>query len=86
MRMLRDITDIEEFMKAVDRCSKDVMLYGTGDNYRCEFNLKSALSKYIAIGRLCEEQGDSYEVFCSPEDEQYLMKFFADKQERDKNR
>ena len=41
------------------------------------FNLKSVMSRYIAIGRLCDDHGDEYEVFCmNREDERFLIQFF----------
>lgn len=43
-----------------------------------EFNMKSYLSEFIALGRLCEEGGDYYELFCSTEDEPYLLEFFQE--------
>ena len=42
------------------------------------FNLKSAMSEYIALGRLLSEQGDSLELFASNrEDEGLLLAFLA---------
>ena len=42
------------------------------------FNLKSAMSEYIALGRLLSEQGDSLELFASNhEDEGLLLSFLA---------
>ena len=35
------------------------------------------MSRYIAIGRLCDDHGDEYEVFCmNREDERFLIQFF----------
>ena len=40
------------------------------------FNLKSAMSEYIALGRLLGEQGDSLELFADRrEDEARLLNF-----------
>ena len=42
------------------------------------FNLKSAMSEYVALGRLLSEQGDSLELFASNrEDEGLLLSFLA---------
>ena len=77
-RFLSNIHDIENFMKAVSKCKHDVLLI-KNDNSE-QFNLKSNLSEYIAIGRLCEEHGSDYEIFCqSAADESNLLKFFYDK-------
>ena len=57
---LNNVTDVQKFVAAVNACSSDVYLRSQeGD----QFNLKSSLSQYIAIGRLLEESGDSLELF-----------------------
>lgn len=77
-RFLSNIHDIENFMKAVAKCKNDVYLIKNDKSE--QFNLKSVLSEYIAIGRLCEEHGTDYEIFCqSAADESNLLKFFYDK-------
>lgn len=74
-KFLRNIKDIEAFQNAIRECVGDVWLY---KNDRTEqFNLKSTLSQYIALGRLCDEHGDEYEIFCQfPKDEGILLKYF----------
>ena len=43
------------------------------------FNLKSALSEYIALGQLLSEQGDNLELFADHrEDEAKLINFLAE--------
>ncbi len=43
------------------------------------FNLKSALSEYIALGQLLSEQGDNLELFADKrEDEAKLISFLAE--------
>ena len=43
------------------------------------FNLKSAMSEYIALGRLLSEQGDSLELFADRrEDEARLLHFLGE--------
>ena len=43
------------------------------------FNLKSAMSEYIALGRLLSEQGDSLELFADRrEDEGRLLHFLGE--------
>lgn len=75
MMLLKNINDIDNFVDAVSRCRGDVILRSIDG--REEFNLKSILSRYIAIGELCKDHGDRYEVFCmNPSDEGYMLNFF----------
>ena len=75
MMLLKNAKDIDNLIKAVDRCRSDVLLRSTDG--REEFNLKSVLSRYVAIGELCKDHGDSYEIFCMDKaDEGYMMDFF----------
>ena len=75
MMLLKNAKDINSLIDAVDKCSGDVILRSMDGSE--EFNLKSQLSRYIAIGRLCEEHGDEYEVFCMDRnDNPYMYQFF----------
>ena len=75
MMLLKNAKDIDNLIKAVDRCRGDVLLRSTDG--REEFNLKSVLSRYVAIGELCKDHGDSYEIFCmNKADEAYMLNFF----------
>ena len=75
MMLLKNAKDIDSLIEAVNRCRGDVLLRSTDG--REEFNLKSVLSRYVAIGELCKDHGDSYEVFCMDRaDEGYMMNFF----------
>ena len=75
MMLLKNAKDIDNLIKAVERCRDDVLLRSTDG--REEFNLKSVLSRYVAIGELCKDHGDSYEIFCmNRADEVYMMQFF----------
>lgn len=77
LMLLKNVHDIDAFMNAVNRCRDDVILRSC--DMTEEFNLKSTLSKYIAIGELCKDHGDSYEVFCmNKADEIYMMEFFRE--------
>lgn len=71
---ISDMKTLNGFLGAVDKCGGNVYLISTfGDKY----NLKSALSKYIAIGELLSENGDKLELFCEQKgDEGYFMEFF----------
>ncbi len=70
---LKNVKEVEQFRKAVKECTGDVYLKSVDGDV---FNLKSALSEYIALGRLLSEQGDSLELFASTrEDEAKLLSF-----------
>lgn len=76
-RFLKNIRDLEAFQQAVSQCEGDVWLR-KNDNTE-EFNLKSVLSRYIALGKLADEHGEDYEVFCQlTSDESRLLKYFYD--------
>lgn len=80
MMLLKNATDIQALIEAVAKCKGDVMLVSV--DRREEFNLKSTLSQYMAIARLCEDHGDEYEIFCmNHNDEGYMMQFFHDLKE-----
>ena len=75
MMLLRNAKDIDAIIKAVAECHGDVILRHI--NGHEEFNLKSTLSQYMAIARLCEDHGDEYELFCmNRADEQRMLQFF----------
>ena len=75
MMLLKNAKDIDNLIQAVNRCRGDVLLRSTDG--REEFNLKSVLSRYVAIGELCKDHGDRYEVFCmNRADEGYMLNFF----------
>lgn len=77
MMLLKNLKDINMFINSLDKCSGTVILRSVDGSE--EFNLKSKLSQYIAIGKLCEEHGDEYEVFCSNKaDESYMLGFFVE--------
>ena len=64
---LQNIHEVEDFRKVIHQEPE-------GD----VFNLKSAMSEYIALGRLLSEQGDRLELFASNhEDEGLLLSFLA---------
>ena len=76
MMLLKNAKDIDNLVDAVNHCRGDVILRSIDG--REEFNLKSVLSRYIAIGELCKDHGDRYEVFCmNLSDEGYMLKFFS---------
>lgn len=75
MMLLKNAKNIESLIEAVAECKGDVILRRMDGSET--FNLKSTLSRYIAIARLCEDHGDEYEVFCTNKiDEAYMLRFF----------
>lgn len=77
MKMLRNINNVNALQAAVASCQDSVILKSADG--REEYNLKSALSLLMGIGRLCGEHGDEYEVFCTNRaDEGYMLKFFRE--------
>ena len=74
-RFLRNINDLEAFRAAIKECKGDVYLLNQDKSE--QFNLKSQLSEFIALGKLAEKHGDQYEIFCQlPSDEGFLLKYF----------
>lgn len=67
---------VERFIEAVGRCKGAVWLTSQdGDQY----NLKSYLSQYVAIGALLSEHGDELELWCgNKEDEANFRQFFTE--------
>ena len=73
---LVNIKEVEQFRKVVRECEGDVYLKSTEGDV---FNLKSAMSEYIALGRLLSEQGDSLELFADRrEDEGRPLHFLGE--------
>ena len=73
---LRSEADVQEFLDVVKSCEGDVYLRSPEGDI---FNLKSSLSRYVAVGRLVEEEGDSLELFADRrEDRARLMALVAD--------
>lgn len=71
---LSNISEVNDFLRTVDRCSGDVWLESIDGD---KINLKSKLSQYVAINALISCEGESLELFCSnPEDEPKFFKFF----------
>ena len=70
---LKNIKEVEAFRKVIHECEGDVYLKSPEGDV---FNLKSAMSEYIALGQLLSEQGDNLELFASRrEDEARLIAF-----------
>ena len=72
---LQNVHEVEDFRNVIHQCKDDVFLKSQEGDV---FNLKSAMSEYIALGQLLSEQGDSLELFASNrEDEALLLNFLT---------
>ena len=73
---LKNIKEVDAFRTVIHTCTGDVYLKSQDGDV---FNLKSALSEYIALGQLLSEQGDNLELFADKrEDEAKLISFLAE--------
>lgn len=73
--LLKNATDINNLVAAIAKCRGDVLLRSVDGTE--EFNLKSTLSQYMGIARLCAEKGEFYEIYCTDKnDEPFLFHFF----------
>lgn len=73
---IKTLNDVEAFKAAIAKCTGDVYLKSVyGDVY----NLKSALTQYVAIAELIRDQNGDLELFASNrEDEAILMDFIVE--------
>lgn len=73
---LKNISEVNSFREVIRNCVGDVIIKSPDGDI---FNMKSALSEYIALGRLLSEQGDNLEIFAhNREDEARIMNFLID--------
>lgn len=78
-RFLKNVKDLDAFMAAVNQCNGDVYLLSQDKTE--QFNLKSRLSSYLALGKLLEDEGENYEVYCQfSTDEGNLLKYFYERE------
>ena len=70
---LKNVNQVNKFKEVINECTGNVYIHTPQGDV---FNLKSALSEYIAIGRLLDEHGDELELFADlREDETRLFLF-----------
>ena len=73
---LTNSTNVETFINTVEKCTGNVYLKSAEGDI---FNLKSSMSRYIAIGKLIAEEGKNLELFADRcEDEALLLKMLHD--------
>ena len=76
MKLLKSVGNVNEFWKSINQCKGPVLLIKNDGSET--LNLKSTLSRYIAVGELLKEHGDEYELFCGKrEDEAIMLNFFS---------
>lgn len=76
---IKNLKDVETFLNVVNECKGDVTLTS---QYGDKFNLKSALTQYVAVAALVGEYGDELELWCSDkEDEMKFLKMFDENPE-----
>jgi len=71
---ITSLQDVEDFKKVINECEGEVWLESVyGDKY----NLKSALTQYVAIADLMRDNTGELELFAQlPSDESKLIEFF----------
>ena len=68
---IKNIKNVETFLTVVNECKGEVTLTSVyGDKY----NLKSALTQYVAIAALLGDHGEELELWCTDNDDE--KKFF----------
>lgn len=73
---LSNTLELEAFKQAIEKCKGDVWLESP---YGDRFNLKSTLSRYVALGHLLSEHGNDLELYCQfSSDEKYFYSFFTE--------
>lgn len=71
---LTNIAQVDDFIDAISRSKGGVWLVSMDGN---RFNLKSSLSRYVALGALLSEAGGDLELYCDlKEDEGHFLNFF----------
>lgn len=78
-RFLKNVRDLDALKAAIKQCKSDVILRSVDGTE--EFNMKSKISEYVALGKLCSDMGDQYEIYCMDRaDEAILLKYFYDRE------
>ena len=71
---IKNTKNVETFLAVVNECKGDVTLTSVyGDKY----NLKSALTQYVAVAALVGDHGEELELWCTDkDDEKKFLKMF----------
>ena len=71
---LKNIKDVKRFQNVINKCEDDVWLMSSNEHY----NLKSAISQFIAIGKILSGNKD-LELFASKKEGEWkLLKMFKE--------
>lgn len=77
MKMPQNMKNINVLLTVVSACKDDVIIRSSDGSE--EYSLKTALSQLIGIAKVCEDNGEEYEVCClDPEDEIKLKGYFVE--------
>lgn len=73
---IKNIKNVETFLSVVNECKGEVTLTSVyGDKY----NLKSALTQYVAVAALVGDYGEELELWCTDkDDEKKFLKMFSE--------
>lgn len=73
---IKNIKNVETFLSVVNECKGEVTLASVyGDKY----NLKSALTQYVAVAALVGDYGEELELWCTDkDDEKKFLKMFSE--------
>lgn len=69
---LHHLGEVNDFLYTVDRCEGQVFLEDQDGN---QINLKSALSRYVALGALLSDRGPDLDLVCENQADE--AKFFV---------
>ena len=69
---IKNIKNVETFLEVVNGCKGEVTsVYGD------KYNLKSALTQYVAVAALVGDHGEELELWCTDkDDEKKFLKMF----------
>lgn len=72
---IKNLQDVENFKEVINKCKGEVWLESVyGDKY----NLKSALSQYVAFADLLRDKNGDLELFAQlPSDESLLIEYLS---------
>lgn len=73
---LHHLGEVNDFLYTIDRCAGQVFLEDHEGN---QINLKSSLSRYVALGALLSDHGPKLDLVCEdPADEAKIFVFLSE--------
>lgn len=67
---LKNIEQIDLFLETVNKCEGNVWLVSP---YGDQYNLKSAFTQYVAIGKILGEFGDEMELYADKKADEWIL-------------